>query len=173
MNEPTFPNPEYGSFDRGDWMRTLSDLPPAECMREVEHAKPAVHAVWRARTPDLNELERYGLRWHLEGWSPADWWRLAASLVIIDQTERERILETSRIKSIADRYPRELCFELSPYHWQEWHDLAETHGAFRATLAMLYSSERPSDAGLYWAKRDTATTEMGQGKPGEVISYDL
>lgn len=183
MNEPTFPKAEFGTYDFAEWMRVLGDLPPASCMHEVQHAKTAVQAVWLARTPNRNELYSYGLQWHLAGWKPADWWRLAMSLTVIDAIDTETVKEGCLVAEIFDQYPRELRFTVWPHEWQSWRELAEQHGALRATLAMLFtntSAERSDDAktksraetaGLYWAKRDVPTTEMGHGKPGDRIEY--
>lgn len=183
MNEPTFPKAEFGTYNVAEWMRVLSDFPPAHCMREVQHAKPAVQAVWLARTPDRNDLFGYGLQWHLAGWKPAEWWRLAMSLTVIDAIDTQAVKQGRLIADVSDQYPRELRFKVWPHEWQQWRELAEQHGALRATLAMLLTDNATTadgarnsafsadSAGLFWAKRDVPTTKMGHRKPGDPIEY--
>lgn len=174
MNEATFPHPKTGSYKLAEWMRVLSDFPPGHCVHETQHAKPAVHAVWMARQPDLNELGHYGLDWHQAGWSPIEWWQLAMSLTFIAATEPKRLRDSKRIWGESDRYPREFAYTIHPQEWRGWCELAATHGALRATLAMLYSANTTDgEPGLYWAKRDVATTKMGHGKPGEPIEFTI
>lgn len=172
MNEATFPRPEVGSYNLAEWMRVLADFPPARFVHETEHVKPAVQGVWLARKPDLNGLAQYGTSWHVEGWTPTQWWQLAMSLSFIASTEPEVLANSRRICATHERYPREFVFDVHPGEWRGWRELAAAHGALRATLAMLRSTEQPERAGLFWAKAYVRTTKMAQGKPGDPISFD-
>lgn len=137
---------------RAEWHRVLVDLRPSAVLRTVERVKPALGAVWLARAVDAAALDAYAERWHEAGWSPAEWWRVAASTQLASRRG----------------YRRELEFE--PVPWPEWRTLADEHGPVTAAIALSADPELEFDSRLFWAMAERTITKAAVGTPGEPVS---
>lgn len=151
-----------------EWNRVLRDLRPTEIMRTFERVKPAVGALWLARTVDDEALERYADCWKQAGWTADEWWQLAASVhIAVCQRATEQQVDNAQVQQ---RYRTEFAERLVPETWVNWRDLAAEHGALVATRALLDSSDLELETKLFWARADEKITQLGVGKPGELLN---
>lgn len=162
-----------------EWTRVLRDLRPHEIMHTVERRKPAVQAAWLARAIDPHQLDEYANRWYDAGWSPSEWWMLAASITIVERSPQGGV-ETLRFPSEADgrvegrtqgrQFPLEFPYVIHPEQWADWRDLAREQGPLSATIALLDPRDIPLNAKLHWATAEEKVTKPGLGRPGEPLS---
>lgn len=134
---------------RAKWQRVLRDLRPSAVLHAVERVKPALGARWLARAMDVSAADAYAERWHQAGWSPAEWWELAASVQLAS----------------GSGYARELKAGLVP--WPEWRELAALHGPVTAAIALSADPELELDTRVFWAKAERKLSKPGFGTPVE------